>query len=105
MKLIYKYNTIKNEVVLFDIEDNESVNDEDVIDSGKARELAQFFHDWFNSITLRPSESAQVYGSIELFDELVQNKNTMLEIEKELRENEEERLVFKPITKPTITII
>ena len=95
MKLIYKYNTVKNEVVLFDVDDSESVNDEDFIDSGKARELVKFFHDWFNAITLRPSESAQVYGSIELFDELVQNKTTMLEIEKELRENEEERLVFE----------
>lgn len=95
MKLIYKYNTVKNEVVLFDVDDSESVNDEDFIDSGKARELVKFFHDWFNSITLRPSESAQVYGSIELFDELVQNKTTMLEIEKELRENEDERLVFE----------
>lgn len=93
MKLIYKYNTIKNEIVLFDIEDNDS--EEDFVDNGKAKELVQFFHDWFNSITLRPSESAQVYGSIELFDELVQNKNTMLEIEKELRENEDERLVFE----------
>ena len=95
MKLNYKYNTLKNEVVLFDVDDSESVNDEDVIDSGKARELVQFFHDWFNSITLRPSESAQVYGSIEMFDELVRNKTTMLEIEKELKQSNEEKLVFE----------
>lgn len=95
MKLIYKYNTVKNEVVLFDVDDSESVNDEDFIDNGKARELVKFFHDWFNSITLRPSESAQVYGSIELFDEIAQNKDTMLEIEKEIRETKEERLVFE----------
>lgn len=99
MKLNYKYNTSRNEVVLFDVDDSESVNDEDVIDNGKARELVQFFHDWFNSITLRPSESAQVYGSIEMFDELVRNKTTMLEIEKELTQSEEERLVFEHYNK------
>lgn len=95
MKLNYKYNTLKNEVVLFDVGNDSSVDDEDVIDNGKARELVQFFHDWFNSITLRPSESAQVYGAIEMFDELVRNKTTMLEIEKELTQSEEEKLVFE----------
>ena len=95
MKLIYKYNTLKNEVVLFDVDDSESVNDDEIIDNGKARELVKFFHDWFNSITLRPSESAQVYGSIELFDDLIKNRSTMLEIERELAETEDERLVFE----------